>query len=222
MLSRGLAGSVDDLVPPVVRRHLPGLTLPPVVLALALGAALAGERAPSRVDAYVDPHVTRALAWADPLLRTAVDLASPPFVIVVSLVLAGACAARRLLRPALLVLLGPTTALAVTAVLKAVVGRHPESGTGDAYPSGHATAAFALGTAVLLLTRWPSAPLPRPVAVAARVAAVVGPLGAGLALISLGFHTVTDVVGGTCVGLSTVLVLAAGIDRVRRDTSEPG
>jgi membrane-associated phospholipid phosphatase len=62
----------------------------------------------------------------------------------------------------------------------------------DAWPSGHTTAATALGLALVLL-----APPSRRQAVAIGVAVVVALVG--LALVALGHHYPSDVLGGYCV-----------------------
>lgn len=111
---------------------------------------------------------------------------------------------RRDFRAAALCLLGPLLAVALTdSVLKPLVDRH--HGPALAYPSGHATGAAAVAALLLVLfhrwrgwrlTAWLS-----PVALAL-------PAVMGLALVRVGFHYPTDVIGGTAMGVATVVALA--------------
>ncbi len=110
-------------------------------------------------------------------------------------------------RAVALCLLGPIAAVLLTDhVAKPIVDRHRDGGL--AYPSGHATGAAAVAVlALLLIHRWGGA----------RALVWFGPFALalpvvmGLALIRLGWHYPTDVVGGTAVGAATVLALAAAV-----------
>jgi membrane-associated phospholipid phosphatase len=111
---------------------------------------------------------------------------------------------RRDYRAAALCLLGPLLAVALTdSVLKPLVDRH--HGRALAYPSGHATGAAAVAALLLLLFhRWRGW---RVTAWLSPVALVL-PVVMGLALVRLGFHYPTDVIGGTAMGVATVVALA--------------
>ncbi len=114
---------------------------------------------------------------------------------------------RRDRRAMALCLLGPAVAVLLTDhVAKPIVDRH--RGGGLAYPSGHATGAAAVAVvALLLLHRWGGARA----LVWFGPFAVALPVVMGLALIRLGVHYPTDVIGGTAVGAATVLALAAAL-----------
>ena len=109
---------------------------------------------------------------------------------------------------AALVVLAPATAGALTEfLLKPLVDR--PLGTSLAFPSGHATATWALASAVVLLLA--GSGLPRRVrlvdsAVAVGIAAVNS-----VALVGAQYHLFTDVVGGAGVGIGVSCLVAAGL-----------
>jgi len=111
-------------------------------------------------------------------------------------------------RALILCLVGPALAVVMTdVVLKPLVDRH--LGGGLAYPSGHATGAAAVSALMLiLLHRWRGW---RATAWLAPLAFAI-PVGMGLALVRLAFHYPTDVVGGTAMGMATVIAVAVFLD----------
>lgn len=164
-------------------------------------------------------HMTPA--WPHGALGVLVRWGLPLAAAAAVALLAAVAWSRRDHRAVALCLAGPVLAVVLTdLVLKPLVDRH--HGAALAYPSGHATGAAAVATlAVLLLHRWRgwrAAALSTPLALAL-------PVVMGVALVRLAFHYPTDVVGGTAMGVATVVAVAAALDtqareRVRRP--EPG
>lgn len=121
-----------------------------------------------------------------------------------------------------LCLLGPFAAVVLCDVVaKPLVGRHRHGHL--AYPSGHAAGAAAFAAlGLLLLHRWGGfralvwfAPL-----------TLALPVVMGVALVRLGWHYPTDVVGGIALGGGTVFGLAAAViapnGSARAKTGSPG
>jgi len=142
--------------------------------------------------------------------RAVVSLASPAVGVVAALALASVAWARRDRLGAVLCL-APVLAVVITElVAKPLVDRR--LGPGLAFPSGHATTAAAVVALVVLLAHrhrgWMG------------VARVAGPAVAFLAvvaaaLVRLGYHYPTDVVGGIAVGIATVLAVNALVPEAR-------
>lgn len=167
------------------------------------------DRAVSRIvgSAHVGNLVARAHArtlWPTGLGHSLVSLGLPVAGIGLSAGLAALALARRDVRAAVLCLVGPALAVFMTdSVLKPLVDRH--NGAALAYPSGHATGAAAVAALTLVLFhRWRGW---RAMAWFAPIAFTL-PAVMGLALVRLGFHYPTDVIGGTAMGAATVVGLA--------------
>jgi membrane-associated phospholipid phosphatase len=141
----------------------------------------------------VHPLAEAVVAPFDPL---------PYALIVVAVVGAAVLTGRRAQAiSAAVVMLG---AAATTQVLKPLLSESRPQGTGewlppDAWPSGHTTAAAALALALVLLTPRDRR---RPVALAA--ATMTGIVAA--ALVGLGSHYPSDIVGGLCVAAAWGIV----------------
>jgi membrane-associated phospholipid phosphatase len=181
----------------------------------SLALRVRGGTAPLRVDRAVSNLVGSA-RMGNAVARTHVaallprgishDLVGNGLALGAALVagLAALALLRRDLRAAALCLAGPALAVVLTdSVLKPLIDRR--HGVGLAYPSGHATGAAAVAALSLVLFHrwggWRSTAWFTPVAVAL-------PLAMGLALVRLGYHYPTDVVGGTAMGVATVIALA--------------
>lgn len=136
--------------------------------------------------------------------RTFVSSTFPMAGVALAVGLAGLAMRRRDPRAAALCLFGPPLAVLLTdVVLKPLVDRH--TGAALAYPSGHATGAAAVAAlAVILFHRWRGW---RATAWFTPIALTL-PAAMGLALVRLGFHYPTDVLGGTATGIATVVALA--------------
>jgi len=198
----------------------------PAALALAAAAAcvvavlgrhLSQDPGPTRWDRAGERLTASLHDWGQPL-HDLTRLANPVTMLLLAVVLAAACATLGHVRAAVLALAAPVAALLVTELwLKPLVGREVVPGHGDAYPSGHATAASAVA-AVAVLLLLPGRPLGRRLLRSA--AALLGglvllvPAALNVALVTLGYHDVSDVVGGVGVGVATVLLLALLLDGV--------
>jgi len=191
------------------------------LVALLLLAQYVTDTRRTPLDARVDALVVRRPEWLDVALSRATELAGPVNVVLAGAIFGIVCCLLGEVRAASLVSGGPVSALLVTEVLlKPLVARPPVyGGEGHAFPSGHATAVFALGLAVILV-------LHRQGAVGRRVARVVRVLGLtlamlipaylALALASFRHHYVTDILGGVAVAVLVVLIMALALDHVQK------
>ncbi|MDQ2825837.1 MAG: phosphatase PAP2 family protein, partial [Actinomycetota bacterium] len=151
-------------------------------------------------------HVTSH--WPRGTMGLVVGDGLPLAAAAIVLVLAAVAWSRRDGRAVAVCLLGPALAVVMTdQILKPLVDRH--YGAGLAYPSGHATGAAAVATlAVVLFHRWRGW----------RAAAWLTPLAfalpavMGVALVRLAFHYPSDVVGGTAMGVATLVSVALLLD----------
>jgi len=185
----------------------------------ALSWHFAHGSATNHPDAALALRFRTRLAAHPHLLSMAARLGSPAFVVGGSIVLALLCLVARRPKAAVFALVAAPAAGFVTEyVLKPAVHREQHV---DAllFPSGHTTGAFALAMTVVVLllphegTRILSAIARLVVAVAAlAVAAVVA-----VAVVALGWHYVTDAIGGVVTAVVVVLGVAAVLDAVWRD-----
>lgn len=164
------------------------------LLTLTLGLVLAGDHAPSGVDDWFRSAVD---GWPHPLLRLLV-LPTEPYVILPALaLLAGWCLYRSRPGDALFVAVAPGVAVAVnTWVLKPLFDRW--KGDTLVYPSGHTVSLVATIVVVVLLLRGRAVTL------------VVGAVllgSATIGMVGLGYHYVTDTVGGAFFAVFAVLAM---------------
>lgn len=212
-------------VPPLIPRPWRPLAVLTWLAAAAVLAALswhfAHAPATNGPDTTVASQVQARLASHPHLLSVAARLGSPTVVIGGSLVLAVLCLLARRGKAALFALVAAPAAGAVTEyALKPTVHRQLHAAA-LLFPSGHTTGAFALAMTVVVLllphegTRMLSAIARLVVATAALAAAAV----VGIAVIALGWHYVTDVVGGIVTAVVVVLGLAAVLDAATPSSS---
>ncbi|MFJ1762257.1 phosphatase PAP2 family protein [Amycolatopsis sp. NPDC088138] len=132
-------------------------------------------------------------------------------ILVALIALAGFLAHR--VRIAVLTVVGVLATVAVTTVLKPIVGRTIH-GEFLSYPSGHTALATALALVIGLLVA-DRLHLGRAAAVTLLlVLAVVAGLAMGWAEVALGAHYPTDAIGGFCAALAVVPAAAWVVDRV--------
>ncbi|MET9000847.1 phosphatase PAP2 family protein [Amycolatopsis sp. NPDC004169] len=162
------------------------------LLALLLGLPFAGGTTPGAVDRAADA----AVAPLGPgVLRALVFPTEPYVVLALGLLAVVLClrAGRRL--EAALALAVPVLAILLTSwVLKPLYDRWKNDTL--VYPSGHTVSLVAVLTVLVLVTR----------RVFVGVLAAVTVLAAAAGLVGMGYHYLTDVVGGTLFAVAVVLV----------------
>jgi membrane-associated phospholipid phosphatase len=128
-------------------------------------------------------------------------------------VLAVVCFLVHRIRAAVVTVLGVVATVAVTTLLKPIVGRTIH-GEFLSYPSGHTALATALALVIALLLA-DRLGLGRAAAVVLVLGlALVAGVAMGWAEVALGAHYPTDAVGGFCAALAAVPATAWLVDRV--------
>jgi membrane-associated phospholipid phosphatase len=176
------------------------------LLTIAFGLVFAGDHAPSGIDDDARSAIT---GWPHGVLRALV-LPTEPYVLLPALALLMAwclCASRPW--DALFVVLGPSIAVAAnTWLLKPLFDRW--KGDTLVYPSGHTVSMVATLVVVFVLTNG----LTRTITA---VVSVVLLIGVAIGMIGLGYHYLTDIVGGTFFAVFAVLTVRGLLGRsVRR------
>ncbi|QWF76842.1 phosphatase PAP2 family protein [Amycolatopsis sp. CA-230715] len=165
---------------------------------VALGIPFAGGTAPGAVDRAFQDWVAGAFDGQAELLRLFVVATQPYVLVPVLAVVAIACALARRGPELAVALAGPAIAIALnTWVLKPLFDRH--NGGTYAYPSGH-TVSLVSTLVVLVIVARPGAAT----ALTAALGALLVPFAA-VGMVGLGFHYLTDVVGGTLFAVAFVL-----------------
>ena len=186
------------------------------------GVLVAGRRGPTGLDAAAWralPYPWGPSGQQGPghlfltVLGHITDFGAPLEVTVLTAALCCCCLALRRYRAAIMVAGGEMAASVLTRGMKPVFDR--TIGGSTSYPSGHTTAAFALGAAfVLVLASTRSGWIP------ARLrSALAGLTLATAALVGLGMvawreHYLTDTFGGAAVGIGATLAVALSLDLV--------
>jgi membrane-associated phospholipid phosphatase len=206
-------GSGVVLVPPRATRWLLLLAVLAGTFVIALGIIVARARSLLWVDRVIDDHLYVRYYGHGLTLNSALNHSSRAMV-VVGLVFVLACWAAGSRRSAVLFALAPTLAVAASEVIKHFVVRHV-GGPLQGYPSGHETAAVALGAALILVLR-PAGPLSGRLGRMWRflfsLLAIAAPVALGAALIGLRWHLPTDVFGGAALGMAFVAAIAPVLD----------
>jgi len=216
------------LLPPALRARAAVLVTGCAAVTASLAVAFAGSARPGALDAAVDAHVRSGLGrYAEPLQRLAgLGGLGPVTVLTAALVLA--CLATRRWRGAALAGLAVPAAVALTEfVLKPLVGRTIRGY--PSFPSGHATALFALAATCAVLLAGPVRPrVPGAVRLLLALGAALVAAAVAIAMVALGYHYFTDTVAGTAVGAGMALLTALLIDwgarslRAGRPLRHPG
>jgi undecaprenyl-diphosphatase len=202
------------LLPSAVRPLAAVLVAVCVTVTALLGAWLAHQTEPGRLDTAVDDWVRVAIGGHPAILNRLVQLGDPIEVTAMTTALVLACLATRRWRGAVLVAVSVPAAAALTEhVLKPLIDR--TSHGPPEFPSGHSTCTFAIAVACVILMAGPLRPrLPAGVRMLLVVAALLAAALVAAALVALRFHVFTDTVGGAAVGTAVVLATALIVDRL--------
>jgi undecaprenyl-diphosphatase len=183
-----------------------------VLLTVLLITAYPAAHIRRHVDRPIDAWLHDALAGQHTLLRAVTGLGALPGVLVECAVIIALTVIGHRWRAVALTVLGPGIAVVLTEwAIKPVVADLVASYL--VFPSGHAAAISSVGTvaAVVLLgpsrPAWPAWARRGIVALLALATAAVS-----VAVVGLAWHLATDTVGGVCVGVATVLVVARLLD----------
>lgn len=222
----------EQLIPPRLRPAAGLVIAGCVVILAAIGALVAHDSMPTRLDAAVwnalpYPWGPAGQSGAGAKMLNAMDivrqLGGPLPTTFLTAVLCYCCLAMRRYRGALLVAGSEIVASGLTEfVFKPVVGR--TLGGSLSYPSGHTTAAFALAVpVVLLLVNPPATRMPQSMRVVLSVLTLVIATLVAFGMVAWHQHYLTDTFGGAAVGIGVALAVALLIDFVanRRRKQEP-
>jgi membrane-associated phospholipid phosphatase len=203
------------LLPPGARRPAALLAAGCAVVTACLALAFRHQGRPDHLDAAVDAWLQGALGSYQRPLHLLRRLGGLLSVTELTAALVLACLVTRRWRGAALAALAVPAAMALTEfALKPLVGRTIRGYS--SFPSGHATAMFALAAiCVVLLANPPRPRLPRAVRLLLLAGALLVAAAVPVAMVALGDHYFTDIVAGTAVGTGTVLLTALLIDLAR-------
>lgn len=216
-------------VPTRDRCFLPsGLRVPAMVLAwlaaavvVVLAMRYAGDSGPGRVDGHLDRAVDALPGPGRGVTRLVTLFGSPAFVTVAALGIGLGCLLSVRPRAAVLAVVGPGLTGLVTTYGKPLVDRTIGHDGGFAFPSGHTGGATSLALVVALLAAAALELGTWTTGVVAVVGAAVAGGSVGTGMVALGAHYPTDVVGGFCVAVAAVLVVAFVLDAVVRWREQP-
>lgn len=194
-------------MPLAERRHLIAGTIGLVAMC-ALAATFADDGGLNSLDRWAEDAVQTWLGDH----RTTLEILSEPSTSAVLLPLAILAAIyfgyQRRWAPMTLILVAPIIAVAINGwILKPLFDRHLAGHL--VYPSGHTVSLIAVMTALALAARTAIAET------AVVVIAAVLLFGAAVGMIGLGYHHLTDILGGVGFGIAVVVGVAAVIDRTR-------
>lgn len=220
-IQRQRGPAARPLLPPGKRRPAALLATGCVVVTACLALAFGHQARADRLDAAVDAWIQGGLGSYGRPLHLLTRLGGLFSVAELTAALVLACLVTRRWRGAVLAGLAVPTAVALTEfILKPLVGRSIRGYA--SFPSGHATAMFALAaTCAVLLANPPRPRLPRAVRLLLVAAAALVAAAVPVAMVALGFHYFTDIVAGAAIGTGTVLLTALLIDRARPAVPAP-
>jgi undecaprenyl-diphosphatase len=208
---RMTAAAPPVLVPSALRRPLFLAAALAAVVFTVLAVRYAGTSGAGPFDARVDAVINPIGVAHHRTTHFTAALGSPFSVITLALVLAALCYRLDRRRLAVLAIVGPGITGVLTTGLKPLLGR--TIGDGFAYPSGHTGGATALGLVAALLV----ISLARPgraagIGIVAASGVLCGGV-VGMAMVAIGAHYPTDVVGGYCTAVAVVCGAALALDR---------
>ena len=219
----------QQLIPAGLRRAALALIAVSAAITVVLGALFWHHTTGSALDNWVERHVQTGNGFGPGggghrgvrlLLMPFGMLGNTPLLGLGTAFLVYCCLGLRRYRGA--IMLGASVIISSALseeILKPIVERTRYGSL--SYPSGHATAAFALAAAIIvLLVRPPGTRMP----VSMRV--VLGSLTAlaacSIAVGLTGIHYFTDTIGGAGVGIAVTLAIALLLDRFDVVSSPPG
>jgi membrane-associated phospholipid phosphatase len=201
------------LVPAGLVRPFAAISVTLLLVVAGLGLWFAGQRVGTPVDQSVYWAVYKQFIGDRGLLRAMLVPTEPVLLVVVSGLIVMVALARRRPRLAILAVTAPLVTIAVTSgLLKPLFGRTINNGS-LAFPSGHTSGMVAV-LAVLLVGVVGTARPPwrrSLTTLVIVVAALVTVIGA-TALVGMKYHYITDTLGGACMGVATVFLVALAID----------
>jgi undecaprenyl-diphosphatase len=177
-----------------------------------LGLQYAGDSTPGRVDGHLDRAVDALPGGGHGLTGLLTLFGSPAFVAVAATGIALGCLLSRRPRAAALAVAGPGVTGLLTTFGKPLVDRTIGHDGGLAFPSGHTGGATSLALVIALLAAAALELGAVGTAVLAAVCAVLAGGVVGTGMVVLGSHYPTDVVGGFCTALASVLAVALALD----------
>lgn len=186
-------------------------------VALVLPVTFSGND-PTVVDRWTATHVHTSPLGGHPGWLHLLARPSELIVLVPAIVIGAVYfAIRRKWSRVTVVITAPLVAVAVNSwVLKPLYDRHFNGHL--VYPSGHTVSLVAVATAFLVVT------MSVRIRVAIGAVSVLAMSGAATAMIGLGYHLLTDIVGGIATGIALTLATAATVHRVswRRGSRRAG
>jgi membrane-associated phospholipid phosphatase len=222
----------EQLVPAGRRRTAGIVVVACVVILAGIGALVAHDSMPTRLDSAVwnalpFPWGPAGQHGAGAKMLSVMDivrqLGGPLPITFLTVLLSYCCVAMRRYRAAVLVAGSQLVASGLTEfAFKPLVGR--TLGGSLSYPSGHTTAAFALAVAVvLLLASPPGTRMPRSMRVVLSVTTLGTAVLVAFGMVAWHQHYLTDTFGGAAVGIGVTLAVAMVIDSVanRRGREAP-
>ncbi|QUQ68734.1 phosphatase PAP2 family protein [Kutzneria sp. CA-103260] len=211
---------MELLVPARLRYPATMLVLLCVVIVGGLGASFHQRSSPAGVDRFVADWVHRLAGHHAGLMEQVIRIGDPLPVaaLVVGLALGSAALGRW--RTVLFAVVGPTAAVLLTEfLLKPTVGRTRYGQL--AFPSGHTTGTAAVVTVVLVLflgSAWLTSTVVKAMLILLGLGVSVA---VSVALVGRNWHYATDTLGGICVAVASVLVVALVIDELGGGSDGP-
>jgi len=200
------------LLPPAFRRLAIVLLAACAAVTASLGVWFTDQTRAGWLDQRVDARVQAGLASHRHVMNLLAGLGNPTSVAVMTAALAVVCLAMRRWRGAVLVAVAiPAAGASTEVLLKPLIDRTLQGQL--SMPSGHATATFALATALAVLLVDPGRPrLPAALRLIVALGAFAGAGAVAVSLVGLGAHYFTDAVAGAAVGTGAVLAVALIVD----------